>query len=458
MDAAPAAVRAEGKSLDVAVELGDRPATVAKITRRVLPFVGILYLIAYIDRQNVSFAKLQMVGDLGLTESAYGLGASLFFIGYFLFEVPSNVILERVGARRWFARIMLSWGAVTIALAWTQNAVMFYLLRFLLGACEAGFFPGVLYLLTVWFPFRYRARMVGAFMLYSAVANAVGAPVGGALLDLDGALGLHGWQWVFLCTGIPAVFAGVVTLFYLDDDPGRAAFLDAGERQWLSDTLREEDRRHGRTVHANPFAALLDGRVVVLALWYVCLPLGAYGISYWLPTIVKGFGVSNTANGLINVIPWVLVAAALWGVPRLAARTGHVTAFIAGPALLAVVCLVGSVYLPGNGVKFACICVAAAGVFSAQPVFWSLPSSFLTGASAAAGLAMINSVGNLGGFAAQNVVPLIHDRTGSVQAPMLFLAGCVLVAGVTIFPVLAFLVRRRDGQAIEAGEGQVSAV
>ena len=186
----------------------DRTDIIQKVTRRLIPFVGICYLIAYIDRQNVSYAKLQMVGDLGLSEYAYGLGASLFFIGYFLFEVPSNVIMEKVGARRWFARIMISWGFVTIALAYTQNTAMFYILRFLLGACEAGFFPGVLYLLTLWFPFSYRAEMVGSFMLFSAIANAIGAPIGGMLLDLDGLLGLKGWQWVFIVTGLPAVIDG----------------------------------------------------------------------------------------------------------------------------------------------------------------------------------------------------------------------------------------------------------
>ncbi|MFL6970674.1 MAG: MFS transporter, partial [Xanthobacteraceae bacterium] len=188
----------------------DRTDIIQKVTRRLIPFVGIIYLIAYIDRQNVSYAKLQMVGDLGLSEYAYGLGASLFFIGYFFFEVPSNVIMERVGARRWFARIMISWGLVTIALAYTQNTAMFYILRFLLGACEAGFFPGVLFLLTLWFPFRYRAQMVGSFMLFSAIANAIGAPIGGMLLDLDGHLGLKGWQWVFIVSGLPAVIVGIV--------------------------------------------------------------------------------------------------------------------------------------------------------------------------------------------------------------------------------------------------------
>src|SRR6476469_6450453 len=222
---------------------------IRKITWRLIPYLGFIYLIAYIDRQNVSYAKLQMVGDLGLSEYAYGLGASLFFIGYFLFEVPSNVIMEKVGARRWFARIMISWGLVTIALAYTQNTAMFYILRFLLGACEAGFFPGVLYLLTIWFPFSYRARMVGSFMLFSALANAVGAPIGGMLLDLDGLLGLRGWEWVFIVTGIPAVVMGFVTFFYLDNRPEDCRFLTTEEKAWLHDTLAAEDRSMGKTDH-----------------------------------------------------------------------------------------------------------------------------------------------------------------------------------------------------------------
>jgi MFS family permease len=436
--------------------LEDRPDTVAKITRRLLPFVGIIYLIAYVDRQNVSYAKLQMVGDLGLTEYAYGLGASLFFIGYFLLEVPSNVILERVGARRWFARIMVTWGAVTIALAFTRNAPMFYVLRFLLGACEAGFFPGVLYLLTIWFPYRYRARMVGSFMFYSAIANAIGAPLGGAMLSLDGTLGLKGWQWVFFVTGIPAIIAGIVTLFYLHDRPEDAPFLDVDEKRWLRATLAEEDRLAGKTRHGNPFKALLDKRVVFMALWYVSLPLGAYGISYWLPTIVKGFGVSNMVNGLINIIPWALVALALWSLPKLAGKWGGgVTFWIAGPALFGAVCLLLSVYIPDSAIKFAFICFAAAGIFAAQPFFWSVPSSFLTGASAAAGLAAINSVGNLGGFIAQNVVPWIRDQTGSNETPMLFVSACVFVGGVMTFVVLGYLTRHRETHAGDAVASEI---
>jgi sugar phosphate permease len=436
----------------------DPQEVIRKITLRLVPFLGLIYLIAYIDRQNVSYAKLQMVGDLGLSEYAYGLGASLFFIGYFFFEVPSNVILERVGARRWFTRIMLTWGAVTIALGYTQNATMFYILRFLLGAAEAGFFPGVLYVLTIWFPFEHRGRMVGAFMVFSAIANAIGAPIGGVLLDMDGVLGLRGWQWVFIITGIPAIVMGAVTLFYLDDRPESAHFLNADEKAWLQRTLAQEDRSMNKTSHANPFTALLDSRVLLMALFYVAFPLGAYGLSYWLPTIVKGFGVSNTVNGFINIIPWVLVALALWLNPILAARTGRITPFIVGPAWFGAVCLVLSVYVPGNTLQFIFLCLAAAGIFAGQPVLWSLPSSFLTGASAAAGLAAINSVGNLGGFIAQNAVPWIRDQTGSTIAPMLFLAACLFFGGLMTFVVQAAIRRHRsraDYQAPPATETQL---
>lgn len=422
----------------------DSTELIRKITWRLIPYLGFIYLIAYIDRQNVSYAKLQMVGDLGLSEYAYGLGASLFFIGYFLFEVPSNVFLERVGARIWFARIMVSWGIVTVLLAFTNSTAMFYILRFLLGACEAGFFPGVLYIMTLWFPFSYRAKMVGSFMIFSAVANAIGAPIGGMLLDLNGAGGLKGWQWVFLVTGAPAIIMGIVTLFYLDDRPETSKFLTAPEKQWLHDTLAAEDATMNKTKHGNPLAALLDGRVLLMCFYYIAFPLGAYGLSYWLPTIVKGFGVSNTVNGFINVIPWVIVAFALWIVPARASATGKQTAFIVGPALFGAACLVASVYVPGNAVKFAFLCGAAAGIFAGQPVLWSLPSSFLTGAGAAAGLAAINSVGNLGGFIAQNVVPWIKDQTGSNEAPMLFLAACLTVGALMTFAVQALIRRKRE--------------
>jgi len=411
-----------------------------------MPFLGILYLIAYIDRQNVSYAKLEMVDALGISEYAYGLGASLFFIGYFIFEVPSNLFLNRFGASRWFARIMITWGIVTIALAYTQNAVMFYILRFLLGVAEAGFFPGVLFLLTLWFPKDYRGRMVGLFMIFSALANAVGAPIGGMLLDLDGLLGHAGWQWVFLATGVPAVVAGIVTFFYLDDTPEQAKFLSADEKRWLHDRLARENS--GMEEHAdNGFKALVNPRVLLMALCYVGFPLAAYGLSYWLPTIVKGFGVSNTANGFINIIPWLVVASALWFVPNAADRSERKTLYIVGPAFIGATCLAMSVLATSPVLQFTFLCVAAAGIFAGQPVFWSLPSRFLKGAGAAAGIAAINSVGNLGGFVAQNVVPWIKDSTGSDILPMMFLAVCLATAGLLVIIVRRMMAARQAATA-----------
>jgi MFS family permease len=416
-------------------ELGREPAhdgelgseTLRRITRHLMPLFCLMYLIAYIDRQNVAFAKLQMVHDLGLSEAAYGLGASLFFIGYFLFEAPSNVILARVGARLWFARIMGGWGLVTIALGFTQTAAMFYVLRFLLGVMEAGFFPGVLYVLTLWYPQAHRARMVGAFMIASAVANAVGSLVGGALLDLNGVFGLAGWRWVFLATGVPAVLLTPYVLWKLPSHPDQARFLDPQHRAWLAESLRtaEADGTEG-----SPWRALLDRRVAVLAALYIAMPLGAYGLSYWLPTIVKGFGASNIENGLLNILPWAVVALALWWVPRHAAKHGASRWHIAGPVLIGAACLVASVVVPTASAKFIALCLAAAAIFSGQPVFWSVPQRLLRGPEAAAGLAAINSIGNLGGFIAQNAVPAIHDATGSNLAPMFFLAVCLLVSGL----------------------------
>lgn len=422
---------------------------ISKITWRLMPFLGVLYLIAYIDRQNVSFAKLDMVGALGMTEYAYGLGASLFFVGYFIFEVPSNLLLDKFGASKWFARILISWGAVTIALAYTQNATMFYILRFLLGACEAGFFPGVLYLLTLWYPSAYRGTMVGLFMIFSAIANAVGAPLGGVLLDLDGLYGIAGWQWVFIATGIPAVIAGVVTLFYLADRPADAKFLTPDEQAWLKDRLARENS--GMEASAGDgFKALINPRVLLMSLCYVGFPLAAYGLSYWLPTIVKGFGVSNTTNGLLNIIPWVLVAIALYVVPSAVDRAASKTPYIVIPALVGAVCLLLSAVIPNHVVQFLLLCVAAAGIFAGQPVFWSLPSRFLRGAGAAAGLAAINSVGNLGGFVAQNVVPWIKDATGSTIAPMFFLAVCLAAAALLVLVIGRTLGRQATSHDLKA--------
>ncbi|UZK67063.1 MFS transporter [Sphingomonas sp. M1-B02] len=407
-----------------------------------MPLLCLMYLIAYIDRQNVAYAKLEMVGALGLSEAAYGLGASLFFLGYFLFEAPANMILAKVGARLWFARIMGTWGVITLALGFTQDATMFYVLRFLLGVAEAGFFPGVLYILTLWYPQARRAQMVGWFMIASAVANAVGSLIGGALLELGGVGGLAGWQWVFLATGAPAVLLVPVVLWALPSTPQDARFLSAADKAWLAAQLASEPKQ---ALEGSAWRALLDPRVLLLAALYFGMPLGAYGLSYWLPTIVKGFGASNLQNGVINVIPWICVAIALWAVPRHAARYGATRWHIVAPMLIAAAALLGSVVLPGAAVKFACLCLAAAAVFAGQPMFWSVPQRLLTGAHAAAGLAVINSVGNLGGFVAQNAVPAIRDATGSNLAPMALLSAALALSALGFFLLLPTITNRDRG-------------
>ena len=415
-------------------------STLRRISLRLMPLLCIMYLVAYIDRQNVSYAKLEMVDALGLSEAAYGLGASLFFLGYFLFEAPANMILAKVGARLWFARIMGSWGLVTLALGFTQDARMFYILRFLLGAAEAGFFPGVLYMLTLWYPQARRAQMVGWFMIASALANAVGSLIGGALLGLDGVAGLAGWQWIFLATGAPAVLLVPLVLIALPSTPAEAKFLSAADKAWLAAELATEPKQE---LQGSAWRALLDPRVLLLAALYFGMPLGAYGLSYWLPTIVKGFGASNLQNGIINVIPWICVALALWAVPRHAARYGASRWHIVGPMLIAAAALLGSVLLPGSVVKFACLCVAAAAVFAGQPMFWSVPQRLLTGAHAAAGLAAINSIGNLGGFVAQNAVPAVRDATGSNLAPMALLSAALALSATGFFLFLPRITARK---------------
>lgn len=404
-----------------------------RISRRLMPLLFLLYLIAYIDRQNVSYAKLEMVDALGLSEAAYGLGASLFFLGYFLFEAPSNMILARVGARVWFARILGTWGLITIALGFTRDATMFYVLRFLLGVAEAGFFPGVLFVLTLWYPQARRARMVGWFMIASAIANAIGSLVGGALLTLGGLWGLAGWQWIFVATGIPALLMTPVVLFTLPSRPADARFLSGADKAWLARALAAEP---AQVAEGSAWRAMIHPDVLRLAALYFAMPLGAYGLSYWLPTIVQGFGASDLQNGMLNVIPWVCVALALWAAPRHAARRGPSRWHIVAPMLIAAAALMGSVLLPGAALKFACLCVAAAAVFAGQPVFWSVPQRLLTGAHAAAGLAAINSIGNLGGFVAQNAVPAVRDATGSNLAPMALLSVALAVSAAGFFVLL----------------------
>ncbi|MEK0097898.1 MFS transporter [Streptomyces sp. A475] len=407
-------------------------STVMKaVTRRLMPFLVLLYLVAYIDRSNVGFAKLTLQDQLGLSNAAFTFGQVAFFIAYAIFEVPSNVYLDRFGARRWFTRIMLSWGVVTVLTALVGNEWQFYTARFLLGVAEAGFYPGVLYYLTKWYPYRYRARMTGWFMMSAPLAFIIGNPVMGALDDLDGTFGLEGWQWIFIATGVPAIVLGFVTLRLLPDGPEGVRWLATEERAWIAGELDAEADALGERGHGSPLRALRDRRVVLLSLFYLCFPLGAYGLSFWLPTIVDGFGgLSTTATGFITAIPYVFVAVGLYVVPKLADRSGARYPWIAGTAAAGALGLAASALTGNHVLQMAFISVAAMCIFAGQPVLWTLPSRFLTGIQAASGIAVINAVGNLGGGFGPMGIGVVVDRTGSAVGGLWFLVAAMAIAAV----------------------------
>ena len=407
---------------------GREDRAIRKAAWRLLPLLILLYLVAYIDRQNVSFAKLQMLDSLGLTEVAYGLGASLFFIGYLIFEVPSNMALHRLGARRWIARIMLTWGLVTITLAWTRSATMFYILRFLLGAAEAGLYPGIIYYMTLWFPARYRVQVVGYFTLGSSLGNMIGALVNGCLLDMGGTFGLAGWQWVFLATGIPPVILTFVTLRFLPDSPHQARFLDPAERAAIVAAVARDTPKTAR--HGNPLAVLLQGRIFVLAFFYMMISIAIYGIGYWLPTVVQGFGVSSSVNGMLNMIPWFLTSLVLLWLPGRLRTPTAILRCVGLAVVLGVLCFCIGTFAASPAVELAALTIGAPCLYVMIPCFWSVPPRLLSGAEAAAGIAAINALANIGGFIGQNIMPWVKATTGNVTAPMLVPAGCLLMLGL----------------------------
>ncbi|MBV9829289.1 MAG: MFS transporter [Alphaproteobacteria bacterium] len=416
-------------------------ATIRKIIIRLVPFLCFCYFIAYLDRVNVGFAALQMNAALNLNASMFGLGAGLFFIAYFLLELPSNLALDRFGARKWIARIMITWGVISAAFAFIPHISRatglstehtFYVLRFLLGMAEAGFFPGVIFYLTLWFPSVYRARIVSFFMLAIPFSSIVGAPVSGALLNVSGA-GLDGWQWLFILEGVPACLVAVVVLLYLTDRPHEATWLSSAERDWLETRLAAERQQKERVAgHFSLGAAIADPRILTLALVYFCLNGGSYGVSYFLPTIVKGFGLTNFMTGVVSALPFVFGAIGMVLLSRHSDHTlerrGHV-AFALGMAALGIGL---SGFIDNPVLKMALLCFAQIGVSAVPPMFWPIPSSFLTGASAAAGIAIINSLGNLSGFAGPFVMGWLKDATGSFTSGLLCLAVVAALGAVAI--------------------------
>ncbi|MBF6029730.1 MFS transporter [Pseudomonas sp. P115] len=425
------------------------------LTLRLIPFLILLYLVAFIDRSAVGFAKLHMNADIGLSDMAYGFGAGLFFIGYFFFEVPSNLLLERFGARRWFARILVTWGAITVGMAFVQGSYSFYVMRFLLGAAEAGFFPGVLYYITRWFPVCHRGKVLGFFILSQPVALMVTGPLAGWLLGMNGIWGLAGWQWLFITIGLPAILLAWPTLKLLPDTPKDARWLAEADRQWLLGELHKDREIYGQTEHTNPLRALADRRVLLLALLYLPSTLSTYGLSLWLPTLVKQFGGSDLTTGFISAIPYVFGVIGLLLVPRssdrLNDRYGHLTVLY----VLGAVGLFLSAWLSLPTLQLAALCLTAFSLFSVTAIFWVLPGRFLSGASAAAGIALINSFGNLGGYIGPFGIGALKEYTGTLSSGLYFLAA-VMLSGVVLTYIVYTKLEKKAAAAPNPALGQAS--
>jgi len=406
--------------------------TMARVSRRLIPFLIVCYFIAYLDRVNVSFAALTMNKDLGLSASAYGFGAGIFFLAYFIFEVPSNLLLAHVGARRWIARIMFTWGIMSGAMAFVSGEISLYVVRFLLGAAEAGFFPGMIFFLTLWFPAAYRARVVGYFMAAIPLSTVIGAPVSSALLGLEGVLGMHGWQWLFILEAVPALLLSVVVLFYLTDKPADAGWLRDDERRWLMDRLATEECQRVAARHYNVLQALLNPHVLALSLVYFGVCGAGYGLGFFLPQIVKAFGLTNLETGFVSAIPYVVgVFSIIWWGHRSDAKLER--RFHTGFAIfIAAAGLAVAAFLNDPWAKMVAFSVAGFGMYAAAPVFWTLPTAFLSGAAGAGGIAIINSIGNLAGFVGPSVMGVIKDKTGSFTDGLLVLAGGAVVAAAIV--------------------------
>jgi ACS family tartrate transporter-like MFS transporter len=404
----------------------------ARVRRRLIPFLFLLYVVAYLDRVNVGFAALDMNRDLGFSAAVYGLGSGIFFVSYTLLEVPSNLMLARVGAGLWIARIMLTWGLVSAAMAFVQDATTFYVLRFLLGAAEAGFFPGIIYYLTQWFPARERARAVALFMTGTAIAGVIGGPLSSGLLLLDGAWGLRGWQWLFVVEGLPAVLLAPVVWRQLNQLPATATWLPEPERRWLVATLAAEQEARP-DLHGTVRAAFASGRLWALAAIYFCIVLAFYGVSFWLPQILQQLGTASSATvALISALPYVAAAVAMVLVGSHSDATGERRWHVAGPALVGALGFVMAATVPTSLVlSLAALSVAAMGIWGALGPFWALPTAFLTGRAAAGGVALVNSVGNIGGFVGPTLVGYVRDTTGGFAAGLWALAaGLVIGAAI----------------------------
>ena len=402
-----------------------------RIRWRLLPFLGLLYIVSYLDRVNVSFAKLTMNAAIGIDDATYALGAGIFFVGYFLFEVPSNLILERVGARRWIARILVTWGLISAGTAFVTGSASFMSMRFLLGLAEAGFFPGILLYLTYWFPAKERASVVGLFMVAVPLSGLIGSPLSAELMQLSG-FGLQGWQWMFILEGLPAVLLGIACFIVLPDGPAHAQWLRPDERDWLTATLAAEGQAIASRGHTTWGAAVKQPRVWALALAYFGIILALYGFNFWLPSLISGHGVALRYTGWIAALPFLCGAPFMvwWG--RHSDRTGERAGHLIAVAVLGFAGFAAASAFQSLAGQIFCLCIAVMGVYGSLPVFWTLPTTFLTGTAAAAGLALINSLGNLAGYVGPQVVAWLSRGSNDFRSALLALGVSMLTPAVIV--------------------------
>ena len=419
---------------DFSVETATR--TRAKITRRIMPFLICLFIVAFIDRVNVGYANLEMTKDLGFNSEIFGFGAGIFFFGYFLFEIPGAYLVETWSARKWLARIIISWGIIAVLMGFIQTATHFYIARFLLGAAEAGFFPGVIIYLSHWFRYQDRAKAVAMFMAAIPVSNIFGAPLSGLILGVNW-FGIAGWRWVFILEGIPAVIFGIATIFYLTDRPKDAKWLAEDEREWISNELLKEKRVHKTAEKQSIWKALRHRNVILLTLGYFCAVTSAYGFNFWFPTIVKRLSdLSNLQVSLVAALPYLCGLIAMlvvgWSSDRTRERRWHTSLSLLAVSLGL---LFGALLSENIVLAVPMFCIACAGLYSYLPGFWALPGTFLTEAAAAVSIGFINSVGNLGGFFGPYIVGFLDKKTGSFYSGIIYLSCSAMLAAIFILMV-----------------------
>jgi MFS family permease len=426
--------------------------TYSKVDWHLIPFLFSCYILAYLDRVNVGFAKLQMLNDLSLSDAAFATGAGIFFIGYFFFEVPSNILLKRIGARIWIARIMISWGIISSAMIFVNGEWSFYAMRFLLGIAEAGFFPGIIYYLTLWYPSKIRSTRTAWFVSAIAVSGIIGNPISGWIMDtFSGQMGIAGWQWLFLVEGLPSIVMGIWIVFYLDSSIQEATWLNDREKSLLTDNLDVEDR-HKHEVRV--VDAFKSGKVYILSAIYFTLVVGLYGVTFWLPTIIRAFGIKDYSHiGLLTAIPYLVSVIGMVILSRNSDKTGerrlhYVLNVTAGSAGL----ILSGVFSDNLFLSLIFLSIATLGIIGSIPLFWPIPSAFLTGTAAAAGIGIVNSIGNLGGYIGPNIHIWVKTFSSDPSADLYFIAGILFVGALMILFFIPESVNCRSASSLYRGQ------